>query len=82
MKTTVEIAGDLLEDARALARSERTTLRALVEEGLRTVLSRRKKSTEQFTLKDAGASGRGVQQGLTEGDWNELRDLIYRGRGS
>jgi len=46
------------------------------------VLSRRKKRTERFTLKDAGASGRGVQDGLTEGDWNALRDLIYRGRGS
>jgi hypothetical protein len=39
MKTTIDIADGLLLEARDRARSQGTTLRALVEEGLRRVLS-------------------------------------------
>jgi hypothetical protein len=81
MKTTIEIPDDLLEEAKVLARADRTTLRSLVVEGLRWAISRRKKKTERFTLRDAGMSGRGVQPGVTEGNWEELGELIYRGRG-
>jgi hypothetical protein len=41
MKTTIDIADGLLTEAKAYARSEGTTLRALVEEGLRSVLDQR-----------------------------------------
>ena len=81
MKTTIEIPDDLIEEAKMLARADRTTLRSLVEEGLRWVISRRKKKIERFTLRDAGVSGRGVRSGVTEGHWEELGDVIYRGRG-
>jgi len=39
MKTTIQIADSLFEDARRVAREERTTLRALVEEGLRAAIT-------------------------------------------
>lgn len=81
MKTTVEIPDTLLEQAKAVAAAEHTTLRSLIEEGLRWALSQRRKRGDRFTLRDAGVSGRGVQAGLTEGNWQEIRDLIYRGRG-
>jgi hypothetical protein len=82
MKTTVDIADDLLEEAKAVAIAERTTLRALVEEGLRRVLSGRKKPADRFVLRDAGVKGRGPARGIHEGDWEEIRDRIYRGRGA
>jgi hypothetical protein len=81
MKTTVEISDDLLEESKRLAAAERTTLRALIEEGLRWALARRRKK-ERFVLRDAAVPGRGVREGLAEGDWNAVRDLVYRGRGS
>ena len=82
MKTTVEIPDDLLNEARALARQEKATLRSLIEEGLRWAVSRRKTGHEHFVLKDAAVSGKGVRPGVTEGDWERLREEIYRGRGS
>ena len=82
MKTTVEIPDDLLREAKDMATAENTTLRALIEEGLRRVLSRRRSGEERFVLRDAGVEGRGVKAGLTEGKWDDIQDLIYRGRGS
>ncbi len=82
MKTTVELPDDLLAKAKDVAAREHTTLRTLIEEGLRWALARRRKHVERFTLRDAGVSGRGVRPGLDEGNWNEIRDVIYRGRGS
>ena len=41
MKTSIEIADDLFERAQKLARKEKTTFRALTEQGLRLVLKER-----------------------------------------
>jgi hypothetical protein len=45
MKTTIQIPDSLFEEARKLAAKEKTTLKALVEEGLRLVLAKRKQHT-------------------------------------
>ncbi len=81
MKTTVEIPDPLLEAAKETARREKTTLRALLVEGLTLVLARRKKRS-RFRLRDASVDGRGLEPGIREGDWSAIRDLIYEGRGS
>lgn len=81
MKTTIEISTPVLEEAKRVAKREGVTLRVLVEEGLRSVVSERSRR-KPFKLKDASVRGRGVEKGLTEGDWNTIRDLIYEGRGT
>ena len=43
MKTTVEIPDPLAEEAKAVARREKTTLRALIETGLRQVVRDRRR---------------------------------------
>jgi hypothetical protein len=81
MKTTVEITDDLFKAAKALAIERRTTLRAIIEEGLRAVIgdtSRR----DRFELKDGSVEGYGTRPGVEEGDWESVGDTIYRGRGS
>jgi methylthioribose-1-phosphate isomerase len=40
LKTTIEISDALLEEARRVAARDRTTVRSLIEEGLRIVLDR------------------------------------------
>jgi hypothetical protein len=81
MKTTIELPEDLLERAKAMALREQTTLKSLIEEGLRWMLSKRERTVERFTLRDAGVTGEGVVDGITEGDWGAIRETIYRGRG-
>jgi hypothetical protein len=80
MKTTVEIPDSLAEEAKAVARREKTTLRALIETGLRQVLRERRRRS-RFQLRDAGFGGRGLQPGFRDGDWRAIRDAAYEGRG-
>lgn len=81
MKTTLEIADPLLRDARKVAAREGTTLRALVEQGLRQVVAEKKRKAP-FRLRTASFKGRGLREELAGGGWERLRDLAYEGRGT
>ncbi|MGQ0507192.1 MAG: type II toxin-antitoxin system VapB family antitoxin [Myxococcaceae bacterium] len=74
MKTTLEISDALLAEAKKVSAREKTTLRSLVEEGLRRTLADRKRSTRPFRLKLVTLKGKGLQDGL---DWDLPRDLAY-----
>ena len=74
MKTTIEIAPTLLKEAKRAAAREGSTLRALVEEGLRSALETRRKRSRPFQLKLVTVRGQGLQAGL---DWELPRDLAY-----
>ena len=79
MKTTIEIADPLLKAARQAARRDGTTVRALVEHGLRLALDERRKAPV-FRLRDASVAGRGLQPGAEGLSWDELRALAYGDR--
>ena len=81
MKTTVEIPDSLLDEAQRVALHEETTLRVLIEEGLRRALSERKQP-RKFRLRRASFKGKGLQPGIAAGDWNRVRELVYEGRDS
>ncbi len=81
MKTTVDIPAPLLREAKRLAARERTTLRALVEEGLRSVLKARARRTG-FTLRRASVRGDGLVVGCSLRDWDAVRDAIYAEHGA
>lgn len=80
MKTTVEISNALLEEARRAAARDGTTVRTLIEEGLRRVLAERKKK-DRFRLRKATFKGKGLQPQLEGASWERIRDTIYEGRG-
>jgi hypothetical protein len=81
MKTTLEIADPLLHEARKVAARERTTLRALVEQGLRQVLAERNRKKKRFQLREVSFKGRGLRPELAAAGWDRLRDISYEGRG-
>ena len=58
MKISVEISDELFKSAVQFARRNRTTINALIEDGLRRVLSVQRIETETtFKLKDASVRG-------------------------
>ena len=75
MKTTIEISDAIFERAKALAAREGTTVRALVEDGLRQVLRMRR--TGQFRLRDASVEGQGLTPEFQNAGWDKLRDALY-----
>lgn len=80
MKTTVDLPDSLLLDAKEEAARRGTTLRALIEAGLREVLKQsRRRST--FRLRDARVRGEGLVPELQGAGWDALRDAAYEGRG-
>ncbi|MFN0061574.1 MAG: hypothetical protein ACKVPX_03550 [Myxococcaceae bacterium] len=79
MRTSVDIPNALLAKAQTVAQKRGTTLKRLVEEGLRRVLE---EAPQEFRLADASFQGDGLVEGLAEGDWERLRDLAYEGRGA
>lgn len=81
MKTTVDIADALLSEARALAEREDTTLKALLDEGLRMLLKQRKQRV-RFRLRRASFRGEGLQPEVADASWNRLRELAYEDRGA
>ena len=81
MKTTVELPDGLLREAKRMAVRERTTLRVLVERGLRTIVSGRRPAG-RFALRKASFRGDGLTAGASLRDWESLRDLTYAERGA
>jgi CRISPR/Cas system-associated protein Csm6 len=79
MKTTVNISDSLLDEARALAAQERTTVTALIEEGLRKTLRDRKRKG-RFRLRKASFKGKGLNPDLADASWEKIRKLAYEER--
>jgi hypothetical protein len=79
MKTTVEIPDALLAAARKLAMTRGTTLRALVEEGLRRVIHER--SAERFNLRDGSWGTGGLRREFRDASWERIRNASYGRRG-
>ncbi len=80
MKTTIEISDALLKAAKAAARAEGTTLRAIVERGLRATLQKRT-AKAPFRLRDATVGGEGLSPAAARLSWDQLLGLSYEDRG-
>ena len=81
MKTTIDLSDDLARSAKAYAASENTTLRSLIEFGLRLAM-RADPQRQAFKLRDASVTGHGLQIPYRDAGWPRIRDSIYEGRGS
>jgi len=80
MKTTVELSDALLAEARNIAAREGITLRTLIEQGLRHAVSQCKQR-RRFRLRKVTFKGRGRSATVRGAGWEQLRGLVYEGRG-
>lgn len=80
MKTTVEIPDDLMKKAKALAAKRGTSLRAIIERGIRSTLNEERRGVH-FELPDRSVNGKGLQAGFKRGEWADIRNAVYSGRG-
>ena len=76
MKTTVDIADDLLLRAKREAAASHTTLRSLIEAGLREVLGR-KAAVQRPPIKPVTFRGKGLQPEFSGKGWDAIRDAVY-----
>ena len=76
MKTTVHISDALLAEAQAIAAREKTTLKALVNEGLQKVVKERG-STKPFKLKDCSVGGEGLSPEFKDASWDDILAAAY-----
>lgn len=74
MKTTIEIADDLLARARQVQQENDLTLRSLVEEGLRLAL-RRRESVERKRFDLVVFKGSGMTEEAREKGWTWIREI-------
>jgi hypothetical protein len=81
MKTTVQIPDALLTEIRQIATKNKTTLRALMQEGLQHVVEQERKKKKPFKLKDCSVGPKKVNGELVGRQWEDIVDLVYGDRG-
>lgn len=74
MSVTLDIDPKLWTQAESTATSSGTTVRDLVEEGLRRVLSERGPDVQ---IDDFATGGHGLDGQFQDGGWINLRECIY-----
>ena len=79
MKTTFDLPDTLLKEARRVAAARATTVKELVETGLRRELRERSRAAV-FELRDASFGGRGLRPEVESASWDRLRELANGGR--
>lgn len=81
MKTTVQISDALLANVQKIAAKRKTTLKALVDEGLRHVVDMENAPRKKVKLKDCSYGDPKAAWPLEGKFWEEIRNSIYEGRG-
>lgn len=80
MKTTIDLSDDLFHEVKQLAAAEGTTMRSLLEEGLRAVIAQHRDS-RRFALRDQSVPGSGLTAEFANASWARIRDAGYGDRG-
>ena len=81
MKTTIDVADDLFERLRAIARRDGESMRTVIEEGLRMALAAREARAPAARFAMPTFGGTGAAAGLTPefdgASWERVRDAIH-----
>ena len=80
MRTSVDIPDPLLRRAKKLARERGTTLRALLLDGLRSVVEKSSSMVGAYRMKDCSTGDGGLVEGLSWSDTERMDALVYEDR--
>ena len=81
MRTTIEIADNIFEEAQTLACKQGTTLQSLVEEGLCLVFAQSHANLHELPPLITYGEG-GLADEFKDANWKRIRDETYRGQGA
>lgn len=81
MKTTIDIADDLLLRSKQVSRERGVTLRELFSEGLECAIGRWS-AARATRVKAVTFKGRGLAPEFRRAPWGAIRDAAYEGHGS
>ena len=74
MKTTIEIADNLLTRAKTRARKQGITLRSLIEESLAATLDQ---PLPKAKVRPVTFGGKGLTREFEDASWDKIRDATY-----
>ena len=80
MKTTIEIADELLRRAKMVAAEQGVTLRAVVERALLRELDQVEAGSGGYEPRDASVGGGEINPEFLPWHWDKVRDLSYEDR--
>jgi hypothetical protein len=81
MKTTIDIADNIMVRSKELAQKKKSTFRDLVKEGLLLMIDRRSKA-EKIHVKPVTVNGCGLTGAFETAFWQQIRLAAYEGHGS
>jgi hypothetical protein len=79
MKTTIDLPDALFSQARRYAGAHNMTMKSLIAQGLRNVMTE-KKTEPKFKLRDGSVNGNGMTPEYQNATWEEKLEIIYEGR--
>lgn len=80
MKTTIDIADNIMERSRQVVQAGNVTFRDLVEEGLLLVIDRREQAKKK-QIKPVTVKGNGLSDAFRNASWDQIRHAAYEGHG-
>jgi hypothetical protein len=81
MKTTVDLSDALMAELKERAREQETTMKELMETAIRRYLEGTHSTGRGYHFENHSFRGNGVCEGVEEGSWEQIRGMIYEGRG-
>jgi hypothetical protein len=78
METSVVISGTLLSEVEKIIDRDKTTLEALINEGLAGVIEKRKQKQEPFKLRDASFGKNELQPEFAQMTINHIIDKLRK----
>lgn len=81
MKTTVELSDALFSELKAMSGEEKKSMRELIETALRLYIDSHREKAPPYRFENHSFKGNGVCEGIEEGKWEDIRGIIYQGRG-